>query len=259
MALSPILLEVLKTATGKATQWGLEKLWPESSDSYRFVMLWRFGRHVDVRVAFSAVLCIQDSGKYLLIRNLHRPESFAPLGGVYKYYLDALPFLQGLEFRPQSFVGATDMENDLRGFLPRRHLKKLATWYRSGSQREDHSACLNRELREEIAEAGVFVRIPSGLRFRQIRTIIEGPEKAAAVEYLEYRIFEVYGLEAQEGKAGKFERELCRQAREHSGTLVMASPEEIRKCRTQSNLVLAPHSNYLISSERLPYKTPPIG
>src|SRR5438105_15920103 len=66
-----------------------------------------------MRVAFSALLRIADSDQYLLVRNLHRPETFGPFGGVYKYFDDAQPALDKFEFHPQMIGPDSDMKSDL--------------------------------------------------------------------------------------------------------------------------------------------------
>lgn len=55
----------------------------------------------EIRVAMAALIRITSGDNYVLIRNLHRPESFAPLGGVYKYFDEARHPLDTCEFRAQ--------------------------------------------------------------------------------------------------------------------------------------------------------------
>ena len=58
-------------------------------------------RKKKVRISAASVLRLTCDGKYLLVRNLHRQESFGPFGGVYKYYSTAQDALSEFNFVPQ--------------------------------------------------------------------------------------------------------------------------------------------------------------
>jgi hypothetical protein len=72
-----------------------------------------------VRISAASVLRLTQNGKYLLVRNLQRHQTFGPFGGVYKYYSTALDALNGVNFVPQESKERTaqDRKNDLRGFI----------------------------------------------------------------------------------------------------------------------------------------------
>lgn len=59
-----------------------------------------------VRVSLAALIRLQRRGKYLLVRNLRRPEFFAPLGGVYKFKESAIPLLADFGFCPEGYSTA---------------------------------------------------------------------------------------------------------------------------------------------------------
>src|SRR4030095_15237559 len=67
----------------------------------RFVPYQVLRRNDEMRVAFSALLRLMDGERFILVRNLHRPETFSPFGGVYKYLTSAQQHFDKLEFHPQ--------------------------------------------------------------------------------------------------------------------------------------------------------------
>src|ERR1043166_9193496 len=212
----------------------------------------------DIRVAFSALLRIADSDRYLLVRNLHRPETFGPYGGVYKYYDDAQPVLDSIDFKPQVFGPGDDMKKDIRGFLPRKNLAKLVQWYGKSLEREPFKECLCRELKEELLEIGLpKIRCPDGLQFRLVRTAREGPAAVPGEEYTQFRIFEVYDLYPVSLDTQKFIRQLFRAAKRHKN-LLAANAKEIIRGRASNGAVSGHHAGYLIGRKRVRPDTPAI-
>src|SRR5713226_2417216 len=133
--------------------------------------------NADMRVAFSALLRICEGGRYLLIRNLHRPQTFGPFGGVYKYYGGAKKELDEILFRPQDLGPGSDMKDDLRGFLPRKNLVRVDRWFAASHERESPGECLRRELTEELKETKPSIRlpVPGALPLSLVRVVHEGP------------------------------------------------------------------------------------
>lgn len=202
-------------------------------------------------MAFSALLRISDSDRYLLVRNLHRPESFGPFGGVYKYFEDAQPALDRFDFKPQVFGPGADMKNDIRGFLPRKNLAKIVQWYAKKTDRESFKECLCRELREELVEVGLpRIRCPDGLLFRPVRTVREGPGSVPGEDYTQFRIFEVYDLFPMSTDTQKFVRQLFKAARRHKNVL-LASAKEIIRGRASNGSVIGHHAGYLLGGKRV--------
>ena len=128
----------------------------------------------ETRVSISALIRIASGDKYVLVRNLHRPESFAPIGGVYKFFREAQIQLDSLDFRAQ--VTEDEMVADLRGFLPSGNLEGFKKWFEDGHGRESAPECLQRELREELAQVGMSIALEelAGIRFSHVRTVTEG-------------------------------------------------------------------------------------
>ena len=212
-----------------------------------------FHPNQDIRIAFSAMLLIRQGGKYLLVRNLHRPESFGPLGGVYKY-TDST-FLDELEFKPQVFD--SDMANDLRGFLPRKRLAKLVVWFKQAKDRESASDCLKRELAEEVREAGLKkIKDPDNVPVRLVRSVHEGPEKIPGQAYTQYRIFEIYELDSPKGRLKDLQERLVDEATQGHKNLVLAHAEEIISGRDASGHLIGHHAGYFLGEKRIRPESP---
>ena len=203
--------------------------------------------NANLRVAFSALVRIEHGGKYALVRNLHRPETFAPFGGVFKYLPLGQEDLDRLEFRPQ--VKGSDMQHDLRGFIQARLLAEFVKWFDTGHGRESVNTCLRRELVEETIEIGF--ELPKGdvQQFRHIRRVAEGPEFIATEDYFQFRIFEVCDLVTETNSAEK----LVSQLFAHSvgrKDLVWVTSDEIKKGRAVTGEVIAAHAAYFFGNTR---------
>lgn len=215
-----------------------------------------------VRVSVSALLRICDSDRYVLIRNVHRPELFGPIGGVYKYKERSRPFLDRIDFQPQVFAPRDRTDSDLRGFIPCRSLSAFAKWFASGADRETADACLRREIREELSEANVsreelqVLLTAIGDSFELVRTVIEGPERIPDREYLQYRILHVFDLDDSRKRASVADRFSALSRTNENITIVSA--QEIRRGRQAGGKVIGHHAGYLIASIRLRPELPAI-
>jgi pimeloyl-ACP methyl ester carboxylesterase len=214
-----------------------------------------FAPNSELRVSMSALLRIEDGDRYLLVRNTHRPESFGPFGGVFKFHSEARSRLDKLDFRPQAID--PEMRNDIRGFLPFRCLDDFLSWFREGTLRETYSECLRRELREECSEVGMGeVHVPDSIRFRHIRSVIEGPEPIPGHNYIQYRIFEVYDLVSETEQDRSFRTELEKHSQK-STDLLWATSSEIIGGRASGKQVIGHHTPYLLGQQRYRQDDPP--
>jgi hypothetical protein len=205
--------------------------------------------HQDIRVAMCALIRIASGDRYVLIRNLHRPESFAPIGGVYKYFKGGRAKLDTLEFRPQEIN--SDMTNDVRGFLPYKNLDEFINWFDKGDGRESAQECLQRELGEELAEAGLEPESAelSGVQFSFVRTVREGPEAIAAESYIQFRIFDIYDMVVESAR----EHNLLLKIQAHATIgkdLCWATSNEIIRGRSRSSHIIGAHTPYLFGQTR---------
>jgi SMODS-associated NUDIX domain len=219
--------------------------------NYHYIKLRIYKPDLDVRVAFSAILRIVKGDQYLLVRNLHRPETFGPFGGVIKYYENAIPVLDHLDYRPHSIGINEDTTNDLRGFLPRKNLGKLVAWYDKREERESYSECLLRELKEEIAEAGLSKEItfPERLNFRFVRKIIEKPEYLKIISCYQYRVFEVYEIYPIQKECEDLLNKLFILA-QSSRNVIRVSQSEIIRGRANRGDLVAPHTTYFFNHKK---------
>lgn len=218
---------------------------------FRFLLYKIIKSNSDIRISFSALLRIKDGNRYLLVRNLHRPELYAPFGGVYKYYPAAQDFLDSLSFRTQSHSD-DDMNYDLRGFLPKKNILSFYTWYKKGLNRESPNECLRRELSEEISESlieNVGV-VPDSLQVKLIRIVTEGPEQVAGAAFMQFRHFEIYDLDQTSPEIIDFTKKIINAAK-NNPNLLFADANEIRLGRTSNKFVIGHNAVYLFSSERL--------
>lgn len=211
----------------------------------------------ELRVAFSAILRIAQGDRYLLIRNLHRQESFAPIGGVYKYDSSTIPTLDALCFRPQSVGPDDDMLRDLRGFLPIKNGTRMLKWFARGQGRESGPACLTREFEEEMGEFEKFwhgadlrvaMDLPREMMVWHVRRVEEGPETVPGQSYLQYRIFDVFEL-CDSPQASKLRAQLFAKAPSF-GQLATVTSAEIIAGRVGPMAIVGHHAAYLFGSKR---------
>ena len=206
-----------------------------------------------IRISFSGLLRIRRGGDYLLIRNLHRPESVGPLGGVFKYYESASETLDRLEFRPQ-VIGA-DMVNDLRGFLPRKHLGQIVRWFQRGHDRESPIECVCRELKEELGEIGAsHIDCPPTLRLKLVRSVAEGPARVPGHDYTQFRIFDIFDIDRADEPGTRFVTEISGA---NHADLIWASDLEITTGRARGNQIIGHHAAYLFSRRSARPESPP--
>jgi len=224
----------------------------------RFWMCHLIRPNDEMRISFGALLRISSGGRYLLIRNLHRPETFSPVGGVYKFHENARPTLDGLSFRPQDVGPGHDMRNDLRGFIPRRNLGRLVKWFDRREDRESTVECLSRELKEELSEIKLAKPLASSLRLevRKIRTVEEGPEFVAPQNYDQFRILEVYEATPHDRASWSFFEELV-AAGSGAPDLLLADGREIIVGRSSDGRLIGDHAAYLVGRRRMRSEVPP--
>ena len=209
----------------------------------------------EIRVACSAVLRIERHGQYLLVQNMHRPESVAPFGGVYKYLEHARDRLDSLSFRGQAIDD--DMQNDVRGYIPRESFEAFRAWFLSGVDRESASDCLARELREEVQEVGLEATIvPQQLRFRHVRSVPEGPEHVATIGCDQYRVFDVYEIVEDSVESKAFVEALASHVT-RCDKLVWADGESVRRGRAGKLRIIGAHASYLFGTRRFRDVDPP--
>ncbi len=163
---------------------------------WRLVKYKAWHRSRRIRISFSALLIVQQDSTYAIIRSLHRPDSFGPIGGVFKYYKHYRDLSRNYEFEPQysKNIHKKEMDCDLRGFVPAKNIYAIVRWFEKGGNRETAAECLFREMKEEFSENSIPIVLPvlnSG-HFLKVRTIYEGPHPVPGTDFFQYRILEIY-------------------------------------------------------------------
>lgn len=143
------------------------------------------------------------------------------------------------------------MEQDIRGFVPRRRLISFLQWFDECVGREDAASCLRRELTEELREARVdsLLAVPYIEQFRFVRRVTEGPSLAAGHSYTQYRIIDVYDTVRSEA-VSVFVADLIRSAETHEN-LMIASSREIIAGSSADGRLIGHHAGYLLGRSRI--------
>jgi hypothetical protein len=200
----------------------------------------------------AAILKLELNGRFLLVRNLHHPNTFAPFGGVFKAYpmartkLDELGFVEEV---PERDVG--DLSRDLRGYVPMQNIQSLLHWFESRKGRELYDQCLRRELREEFMEAHMPPDLADDiprLSFEQVRTVEERPVLAVQGRF-QYRRIEVYQLALEDPETGSSNERVLRSwfGRILGKDVVDVGLDELAAMRLATGEHLASSVQYLVS------------
>lgn len=110
-------------------------------------------KNKDIRLSFSYLYRIEVNGKYLLVKGNRLKNQFQPIGGVYKYYQEAKPFLEGINFIPDTKMNNHDETDDLRISIKGKYLLSFMNWFLSMKDREYDPY---REFREELIDTGLL-------------------------------------------------------------------------------------------------------
>ena len=201
-----------------------------------------------LRVSCAALLSVCKNDRYLLVRSRHRPETFGPIGGVFKYFPTAERALTDLQFEAQTTPAGQSpaLDGDLRGYIPAMSLPPFLEWLKRRIDREQ-SDCIRRELREETSEAGhpEAFDLFSNAAFNLLRTIHEGPDKVPGMKFVQFRYLEIYcPLNADDGIDYLYEAE------SGNPNIITATKREIQAGRTERGAVIGSHSAYLFGKRR---------
>jgi SMODS-associated NUDIX domain len=249
----------LEGLAGHVTAHFLDSLSRSRLWQLRFLPCLTVARGEEVRVSFSALLCVADGDSYLLVKSLQHQQFFGPFGGVYKFHESGAHHLRRLDLRPHPSLYPDDIRHDLRGYLPRRNIVRLVKWFEHGDDREDSSTCLRRELHEELVECGLVDHpaVPQHLSFRFLRRVQEGPARALSRQNRsQYRVFDIYEPISADPGISQFLRAV-RSAATTCDHLALATAREIIYGRTQQGLLIGHHAGYLFGSRRVRPDEPP--
>jgi hypothetical protein len=195
----------------------------------------------------AVLLKFRVGNRFLLLRTRLRSEAFGPPGGVTKFYPDALPILDKLDFVPEGRDSV--LYEDLRGKLPARSLAGFLRWFGTLSSREPPTDTLRRELREELIEVGLaqLVEPFAMLDFRKVREVVEGPTLVPGQDFYQLRILAVYEpnpSDATEALAKTLKRI-------DNPNLSLATADEIVRGRAKNSALITHTACYLTGSSNL--------
>lgn len=210
-----------------------------------------------LRLSMAAIIRIEDNGRYLLVRNQHRPESFGPFGGVYKVYPTA-KLVDKFEFQPQIRQPPYDksLENDLRGMIPARNFHRFMKWFQSNIDRELQP--ISRELSEELEDVGIDITELGieRLQIQLVRRVHMNIQRIRGVNYLQFRHIDVYELNAADEHSKLLTAALIK-AEPNNANLLLVTPGEIKRQRSANGAVIGPHTGYLIGNHPTGSEPPP--
>lgn len=207
-----------------------------------------------IRVSFSALLRIRHNDTYVLLDSLSRPGSYGPPGGAIKYFPAATTILEEIGFQQETRGRHAEITGfDLRGLVPVRSARDFLSWFDTGAYREDATECLLREVVEEFGEVGLtgLGLDAHALRFRPVRTVIEGPDMVPHRQFQQLRRFEIFDLLAMDTVTLELIRLLAAAGADPAVPgVVCADRAEITYGRC-GDALLGPHCAFLLGPHRL--------
>jgi hypothetical protein len=209
-----------------------------------------------IRISVAAILQIKHEDKYILIQNHHRPEFYAPIGGVYKHSGSHPEILDKIEWNSDyTKLGhkEADMKHDLRGVIYGKRFSTFLDWF-SKRQGRENEQCIYRELKEELQEGRVGKVLrdkSSNIKIELLRSVLEGPHKVTDREYdAQFRYFDIYKIDNTNDDTALIVNELINRASKGDNNLILVTKDDIKRGRTLcGNKLIASHTKYYYSSE----------
>lgn len=179
----------------------------------------------EIRLSFSYLFRMEIDGKYLLVRGHRMRDRYQPIGGVYKYYPEAKPFLNRISYTSDTTMGNTDENDDLRIRIKGKYLMDFFQWFFSMENRECDP---KREFYEELIATKLLPEEDfRHIRYRKIRCHNIG------VTWSRYNnVHEVIYADIFEVTLNEKQKEDIRKAiKDNPEDLVLVTLEEIRDRR----------------------------
>lgn len=209
-----------------------------------------------IRISVAAILLVEHKDKYVLIQNHHRPEFYAPIGGVYKHSGKKPEILDKIEWN-SDFTKLDhkekDMNDDLRGVIYGKRFSTFLDWFSKREGRENEQ-CIYRELKEELLEGRVGKLLrdkSSNIKIELFRSVLEGPNKVKDRDYdAQFRHFDIYKIDNTNEETDSVVSELVKRASQDDNNLILVSKSDVKAGRTIcGNRLIASHTKYYYSSE----------
>lgn len=180
-------------------------------------------RNKNIRVSFAYLFRIKVDGKYFLIKG-EKIKKFQPVGGVYQFY-DSIDGNIKKIFSSDDEMkeGVLINQNDIRGYVKGKNLKKFINWFDSFKDRE--ISC-EREFREELKDIIDLEKFDT-IKYRYLGSHRIGIFKSINYSY-EYLIHDIYEVNLTDVQKKEF---LKLENNSNSGKkYCFAGNEEIIKC-----------------------------
>ena len=148
-------------------------------------------RNKMIRVSFAYLFRIKIDGVYFLVKG-SKIRKFQPVGGVYQYFDSGKAELDYIfESSEKMKENSQDNQNDIRGYVRGKNLKKFIKWFESRKNRE---VTCDREFIEELVLTGIVERkFFEYLKYRYIGSHHKGIFKTERPGYeYEYLIADIY-------------------------------------------------------------------
>lgn len=209
-----------------------------------------------IRVSTSAILILEENESFVLIKNHHREEYYAPIGGVHKHSEKLPQVLHDIEWSSDYTSHEpkkSDMKNDIRGIIVGHKLADFLDWFTSRKGREGDQALL-REFDEELFEGKVgktWRERASKAKIELVRRVIEGPRSIDGRPYqAQFRYFEIYTIDPNCKEGAALRVELISRASRSENNLALVTKKEILSGRIEScRSLIAGHAKYYFSSD----------
>ncbi len=183
----------------------------------------------DIRISFAYLFRIQVDGTYFLIRG-NKKKKFQPVGGVYQKYAGSKAILADI-FQEDDEMKKGN-EQDLRGKVKGKDLRKFIKWFDS---RQDREISCNREFNEELINTGILDKE----KFKDPHYSYLGTHKTSIFnsEYYgkEFLLADIYELELNDEQKKEFLllKEKYEKAKDNSNfDYAFVSDHEIRTRHT---------------------------
>lgn len=202
--------------------------------------------HEYVRVSASYLFRIKVDGRYLLIQG-RRIQQYQPVGGVYKYFGDAVHELfTKLDVRDDDLVPIDEhSRGDLRVRVPGKNLIGFLNWFTSEQGRE---VTQEREFYEELVAPGFLSSAFAHVTPRYLYTVWQPLTYSPYCQARELMIYQVYDLRLTSVQ----EAELRTLSLPESGGLRWVTEAEIKRLGADQlahadSFRIGQHARFLLS------------
>ena len=200
-----------------------------------------------IRLSFAYLFRIEVDGKYLLVRGHRMRDRYQPIGGVYKYYPEAKPFLNSISYANDVKMGNSDETDDLRIRIKGKHLMDFYQWFLSMKDREYDP---KREFYEELIATKLLPEEKfRHIKYRKIRCHNIG------ITWSRYNnIHEVVYADIFDVTLNEKQKEFIRKAVEDNPEdLVLVTLEELnsRRCSGSVHINLGNNVSWLIGDDSI--------